>query len=42
VTKGTDAKVAPIGKILVPTDFSSKEDIERDYAWRLAKTFGRP
>jgi nucleotide-binding universal stress UspA family protein len=40
VTKGTDAKVAPIGKILVPTDFSSEEDIERDYAWKLAKTFG--
>ena len=40
VTKGTDAKVAPIEKILVPTDFSSEEDIERDYAWKLAKTFG--
>ncbi|MBN1272004.1 MAG: universal stress protein [Candidatus Aminicenantes bacterium] len=24
-------------KILVPTDFSDQEDIERDYAWRLAK-----
>jgi nucleotide-binding universal stress UspA family protein len=40
VTKGTDAKVAPLEKILVPTDFSSEEDIERDYAWKLAKTFG--
>jgi nucleotide-binding universal stress UspA family protein len=24
-------------KILVPTDFSPKEEIERDYAWKLAK-----
>jgi nucleotide-binding universal stress UspA family protein len=40
VTKGTDAKVAPIEKILVPTDFTSAEDVERDYAWKLAKTFG--
>ena len=39
VTKGTDAKVQPIKKILVPTDFSSGEDIERDHAWRLAKAF---
>ena len=40
VTKGTDAKVEPIEKILVPTDFSSEEDLERDYAWKLAKVFG--
>lgn len=40
VTKGTDAKVEPIEKILVPTDFSSAEDVERSHAWRLAKTFG--
>jgi nucleotide-binding universal stress UspA family protein len=39
VTKGTDAKVQPIRKILVPTDFSDAEDIERNHAWRLAKTF---
>ncbi|MBU4254817.1 MAG: universal stress protein [Acidobacteria bacterium] len=26
-------------KILVPTDFSEQEDIERDYAWKLAKGF---
>ncbi len=40
VTKGTDAKVQPIKKILVPTDFSAAEDIERDHAWRLGKTLG--
>ena len=40
VTKGTDAKVAGLGKILVPTDFTSEEDIERDHAWKLAKAFG--
>ncbi len=40
MTKGTDAKAAPIRKILVPTDFSSEEDVERDYAWKLAKSFG--
>ncbi len=28
-----------IKKILVPTDFSAQEEIERDYAWRLAKGF---
>jgi nucleotide-binding universal stress UspA family protein len=28
-----------IKKILVPTDFSSREEIERDYAWKLAKGF---
>jgi nucleotide-binding universal stress UspA family protein len=26
-------------KILVPTDFSAQEEIERDFAWRLAKGF---
>jgi nucleotide-binding universal stress UspA family protein len=26
-------------KILVPTDFSPQEDIERDFAWKLAKPF---
>lgn len=40
VTKGTDAKVEPIERILVPTDFSSAEDVERNHAWRLAKAFG--
>jgi len=40
VTKGTDAKVADLSKILVPTDFSNEEDIERDYAWKLAKVLG--
>jgi nucleotide-binding universal stress UspA family protein len=28
-----------IKKILVPTDFSGREEIERDYAWKLAKGF---
>ncbi|MCK7490903.1 MAG: universal stress protein [Comamonadaceae bacterium] len=28
------------GKILVPTDFSASEDIERDHAWELAKALG--
>jgi nucleotide-binding universal stress UspA family protein len=33
-------KGAPsVKKILVPTDFSGGEDIERDYAWKLAKGF---
>jgi nucleotide-binding universal stress UspA family protein len=40
VTKGTDAKIGDLGKILVPTDFSSEEDIERDQAWKLAKVLG--
>ncbi len=40
VTKGTDAKLGDLGKILVPTDFSSEEDIERDHAWKLAKALG--
>ena len=29
-----------IRKILVPTDFSKRENIERDVAWELASTFG--
>jgi nucleotide-binding universal stress UspA family protein len=40
VTKGTDAKVGDLSKILVPTDFSEGEDIERDHAWKLAKALG--
>lgn len=27
-------------KIIVPTDFSEREEIERDFAWDLAKRFG--
>jgi nucleotide-binding universal stress UspA family protein len=26
-----------IKKILVPTDFAKKEDVEREYAWKVAK-----
>jgi len=34
------SKGAPaIRKILVPTDFSAQEEVERDYAWKLAKGF---
>jgi nucleotide-binding universal stress UspA family protein len=40
VTKGTSAKPEAIHKILVPTDFSAGEDVERDHAWRLAKALG--
>jgi nucleotide-binding universal stress UspA family protein len=40
VTKGVEAKVGDLGKILVPTDFSSEEDVEREHAWRLAKALG--
>ena len=40
VTKGTTAKPQAIRKILVPTDFTASEDVERDHAWRLAKTLG--
>jgi nucleotide-binding universal stress UspA family protein len=40
VTKGTEARPEAIQKILVPTDFSTEEDIERDHAWRLAKVLG--
>lgn len=29
-----------IRKILVPTDFSKREDVERDFAWELASAFG--
>jgi len=33
-------KGAPsVKKVLVPTDFSDREDIERDHAWKLAKGF---
>jgi nucleotide-binding universal stress UspA family protein len=28
-----------IRKILVPTDFSGREEVERDWAWKLAKGF---
>ena len=27
-------------KIVVPTDFSDREEVERDFAWKLAKGFG--
>ncbi len=27
-------------KMIVPTDFSAQEEVERDYAWKLAKGFG--
>jgi nucleotide-binding universal stress UspA family protein len=40
VTKGTDVKVGDLRKILVPTDFSSEEDLERDHAWKLARVLG--
>lgn len=40
VTKGTDGKLGDLTRILVPTDFSSDEDIERDHAWKLAKALG--
>jgi nucleotide-binding universal stress UspA family protein len=40
VTKGTTAKPGAIKKILVPTDFSIDEDVERDHAWMLAKKLG--
>ena len=40
VTKGTKARPEAIKKILVPTDVSAKEDVERDHAWNLAKRFG--
>jgi nucleotide-binding universal stress UspA family protein len=29
-----------IKKILVPTDFTKQEDVERDLAWQVAKSFG--
>jgi nucleotide-binding universal stress UspA family protein len=28
-----------VGKILVPTDFSKQEEMEQDFAWKLAKVF---
>ena len=40
VTKGTTGRPGAISKILVPTDFSAEEDIERDHAWKLAKVLG--
>jgi nucleotide-binding universal stress UspA family protein len=40
VTKGTDGKLGDLTKILVPTDFSNDEDVERDHAWKLAKALG--
>ncbi len=39
VTKKTDSP-PKIKKILVPTDFSEHEEVERAYAWKLAKGFG--
>lgn len=38
VTKGTKARPEAIKKILVPTDFTVEEDVERDHAWKLAKS----
>jgi nucleotide-binding universal stress UspA family protein len=38
VTKKTSGK-PKFKKILVPTDFSEQEEVERDYAWKLAKGF---
>lgn len=37
----TKQKSGPLqfDKILVPTDFSEHEEVERDYAWKLAKVF---
>ncbi len=37
----TKQKSGPLqfDKILVPTDFSEHEEVERDYAWKLAKGF---
>jgi len=40
VTKGTTARPQAVKKILVPTDFTASEDVERDHAWRLAKSLG--
>jgi len=39
MTKKGKQKLA-IKKILVPTDFAKEEDVERDFAWMLAKGFG--
>jgi nucleotide-binding universal stress UspA family protein len=38
VTKKGKQKLV-IKKILVPTDFAKEEDVERDFAWKLAKGF---
>jgi len=38
LTKKKSRKIK-FGKILVPTDFSEFEEVERDYAWRLAQGF---
>lgn len=38
LTKKSHRKIN-IKKILVPTDFSAQEEIERDLAWKLAKEF---
>lgn len=38
LTKKRKRKIQ-VKKILVPTDFSSREEIERDFAWKLAKGF---
>jgi nucleotide-binding universal stress UspA family protein len=38
VTKKTSGKPR-FKKMLVPTDFSEQEEVERDYAWKLAKEF---
>lgn len=38
LTKKKTKKLA-FNRILVPTDFSKHEEIERDYAWKLAKGF---
>ena len=40
VTKGTTGRPGAISKILVPTDFSAEEDIERNHAWHLARVLG--
>lgn len=39
VVKG-GAGQPPVKRILVPTDFTRGEEIERDYAWKLARTLG--
>jgi nucleotide-binding universal stress UspA family protein len=39
VTKKRQKKFS-VGKILVPTDFTKEEEMEREFAWRLAKGFG--
>jgi nucleotide-binding universal stress UspA family protein len=38
VTKKESGKLN-LKKILVPTDFSEQEEVERDYAWEIAKGF---